>query len=105
MGGSGSRGWEPPRIDNPCEKLSFSSAVNSPQAAVIKTLKVNYVLDVELQTTPHIAVLLNYKGKLAGVLTGIKIASLINCLQNGYIFTADVMSISGGICRVEVRPA
>jgi hypothetical protein len=92
-------------VDNPCEKLSFQSVVNSPQPAVIMTLKVGFVLDVRLQTTPHVAVVVSYKGNLAGALTGTKVAALINCLQNSYKFKADVMSITGGNCQVEVRPA
>ena len=105
MGGSGSRGWEPPRVDNPCENLSFQSAVNSPQAAVLKTLKAGFLLDVKLQTVPHVAVQLFYKGNLVGALSGKKVPTLVNCLQNTYKFKADVVSISGGNCQVEVRPA
>jgi hypothetical protein len=63
------------------------------------------VLNVRLQTTPQTAVVVEHKGAVAGALTGVKISSLINCLQNGYAFEAEVISVVGGKCTVEVKPA
>jgi hypothetical protein len=104
MGGSGSGGWTPTPAGNPCDTLSFRAAVNSPQPALLAKLKVGSVLTVKLQTSPQTAVIVELKTKTVGALTGPKVARLINCLQNGYTFEADVISVTGGECQVEVRP-
>jgi hypothetical protein len=103
MGGSGS-GWTPTPAGNPCNTLSFRSAVNSPQPALLANLKVGSVLKVKLQTSPQTAVIVEHKTKTVGALTGPKVARLIDCLLNGYTFEADVLSVAGGECQVEVRP-
>jgi hypothetical protein len=104
MGGSGSGGWTP-SAPSPCEQLSFLAIINSPQPAVIAKLKKGDVLKVTFQVAPQPAVVVEYKGAVAGSLTGTKISSLINCLQNGYTFEAEVTSIVGGQCTVEVKSA
>jgi hypothetical protein len=105
MGGSGPGGWTPPPVVDPCTTLSFRAAVNSPKPAVLKKMKEGAVLVVELQKPPSTSVIVMYKDEELGALTGPKIATLVNCLQNGYKFKADVVSITGGNCQVEVRPA
>jgi hypothetical protein len=105
MGGSGSGGWTPSAPSSPCDELSFRSIVNSPQPAVISQLSQGDVLNVRLQAAPQTAVVVEYNGAVAGTLAGVQVSSLINCLQNGYDFVAEVRSIVGGKCTVEVRPA
>ena len=83
----------------------FNLRSTRPRPQFLKTLKAGFVLDVKLQTVPHVAVQLFYKGNLVGALSGKKVPTLVNCLQNTYKFKADVVSISGGNCQVEVRPA
>jgi hypothetical protein len=105
MGGSGSGGWTPSAPSNPCDQLSFLAIINSPQPAVISRLKKGDVLKVAFQASPQPAVVVEYKGAVAGTLTGTKISNLISCLQNGYTFEAEVISIVGGKCTVEVKAA
>ncbi|MGD1091633.1 MAG: hypothetical protein ABSB35_06515 [Bryobacteraceae bacterium] len=61
------------------------------------------VLNVVLQVAPQTAIVVEYNGAVAGALTGTKITNLINCIQNGYDFTAEVISIVGGKCTVKVK--
>jgi hypothetical protein len=103
MGGSGSGGWAPTAPSNSCERIAFRATLNSPQPAVIATLKVGDVLDVVLQTVPTNAVIAEFNGLLAGALTGTQVNALVNCLQNGYQYNATVVSISGGHCVIAVR--
>lgn len=102
MGGSGSGGWRPTTPSSPCERVRFRAEVNSPQPEVISTLVVGHVLDVALWTAPAIAVVVLYQGAFAGALTGTQVNGLIECLQNGFTYSASVVSISGGKCTVEV---
>jgi hypothetical protein len=105
MGGSGSSGWQPTAPSNPCERVAFRAVINSPQPAVVLTLTAGDVLDVKLQTTPTNAVITEFAGKLVGALTGTQVNALINCLQNGFSYTATVVSVVGGVCTVDVRLA
>jgi acetamidase/formamidase len=105
MGGSGSSDWTPSTPSDSCDQLHFTSIVSSPQPAVVSGLKKGDVLNVKFQTAPQTAVLVEHKGAVAGTLTGVKISNLINCLQNGYAFEAEVTSVVGGKCTVEVKPA
>ncbi len=104
MGGSGSGGWSPSPPQNPCNTLAFRAPLNSPQPAVLAQLSVGSLLTVSLAPTPQAAVYISYLGQVAGSLTGQKIISLINCIQNGYQFQAEVISIVGGLCTVDVGP-
>lgn len=104
MSGS-KRTWTPTTPTNPCDQLSFRSSVNSPQPSVISGLNQGDILQVVLQTLPQTAVVVQHQGATAGALVGTKVNSLINCLQNGYQFVAEVLEVAGGRCTVEVRPA
>ncbi len=103
MGGSGSGGWTPTPPKNSCEKIAFRANVNSPQPAVLASLQVGHVLNVRLQISPATAVIVEHAGAAVGALTGAAVNELVNCLQNGYTYTASVVSITGGNCTVDVR--
>jgi hypothetical protein len=77
--------------------------INSPQAAVLATLRVDIELDIHLQTVPTTAVVASYNGTAVGALTGTKVTSLVSCLQNGYQYQATVVSVTGGNCTVDVH--
>jgi hypothetical protein len=104
MSGS-KRTWTPTTPTNTCDQLSFRSSINSPQPSVISGLNKGDILKVVLQTIPQTAVVVEHQGTTAGALVGTKVNSLINCLQNGYQFVAEVLEVAGGRCTVEVRPA
>lgn len=105
MGGSSSNGGNRPTPQDPCNTLSFHSAINSPQPALIPKLKVGTILDVRLQTTPRAQIVVELKKQVVGALTGAKVSRLVSCIQNGYKYEAKVLSISGGNCSVKVQPA
>ncbi len=104
MGGSGSGGWTPTSSNDKCATLAFDAQVNSPQAAVLSTLIIGEYLSVELSALPRQVVQVDKGGIVVGALTGQTTAQLINCLQNGYSFKAEVLSVSGGMCSVRVSP-
>jgi hypothetical protein len=102
MGGSGSSGgWAPSAPSNPCDRINFRAVINSPKP-IVNTLKLQDVLDVRLQTLPVLAVVVELRGTVVGALTGAQVNSLVNCLQNGYTYTATVVAIAGGSCTVQV---
>lgn len=103
MGGSGSGGWTPTPPKSSCEKIAFRANVNSPQPGALANLQVGHVLNVKLQTVPTTAVVVEHAGVTVGALTGASVNELVNCLQNGYTYTASVVSLTGGNCTVDVR--
>ena len=96
FGGSGGGGDEA----TPCEALAFKDTLQSPDPAVVATLTVGQTLEVELQGYAVIAVA--PAGRAGSLLN--QLTRMLQCLQNGFIFKADVQSIAGGAVRVRVRP-
>lgn len=80
--------------------------LNSPVAAVISTLSVGDPLIVELidGTTPRI-VLKTVTNQIAGSLTSRLLVTFIECLRDGFAYSAEVLSISGGLVEIEISPA
>lgn len=104
MSGSDDGGWTPPNNISPCEQLSFTANINSPQPSTLSSLEVGMVLDLTLQMSPYASVLVGHNGNLVGTLTGINVSRLINCIQTGFNFVATVLAVSGGNCTVKVSP-
>jgi hypothetical protein len=104
MGGSGPRNWDSPPLRDPCTTLAFRATLNSPQPTVIAMLSTGNILAIFLSVSPQNVVQVLHGSLVAGSLTGSKISSLINCIRNGHTFEAEVHSIAGGQCVVDVRP-
>ena len=84
----------------PCEELTFMDTLQSPDPAVISTLATGHVLDVEIQGYAVIAVA--PAGRAGSLLN--QLPRMLQCLQGGYVFKAEVQSIMGGAVRVRVSP-
>ena len=89
-----------------CARLTFPAVVSSPEPEVVSTLVPTQLLNVvpterngvplvELQTTD---------GRLAGTLTS-SLPELLRCIDAGYSYVAEVLSIDGGAVQVQVRNA
>jgi hypothetical protein len=83
----------------PCDALTFSDRLQSADPAVVATLTVGQTLDVERQGYGVITVA---PAGRAGVLHN-QLTRMLQCLQEGYIFKADVQSITGIEVRMHVR--
>jgi len=101
-GGSGSSTNVPPRENGEktkCDMLSFLTYLSSPVPSIIKRLKVGSVLEIELD--PNTGVIGAYlNNKIAGSITSSRLAELLKCMNNGYVYIATVQSISGGSCQI-----
>lgn len=83
-----------------------STVLASPVASVITTLSGGDILILELETAPRNRVVAkNDTGLVAGAITSIRLVDMIECIQAGFSYQAQVMSISGGRVEVEIRPA
>lgn len=113
MSGSGSNSgssddWRPPSTggsgSDKCA-ISEKTVLNSPDPAVVATLKPGATLEVRLETTPRkrlVAVAGN--GQTAGSITSARLVDFIECIEAGSEYIADVLAISGGRVEIEVRP-
>ena len=101
MSGSG-RVICPTVPSSPCERINFRASINSPKPEVLRNLGIRTDLDVRLELTTPISVIVTYGEAVAGSLTGTKINELIMCIQNGFEYSATIVSIEKGNYTVQV---
>jgi len=101
-GGSKGGGERP---SGPCA-LVETTTLNSPDRSVIATLRPGDVLDVEFQVGPPKRLLAQRDtGEIAGSITSPSMLQIIKCITEGqYQYEAEVLSIRGAICQVQIRP-
>ncbi|MBC7981337.1 MAG: hypothetical protein H7Y36_12310 [Armatimonadetes bacterium] len=103
-GGGGGGDGSGEAID--CYKLSERVQLSSPVPSVIGSIRVNDVLDIEVQThsgTPLLMVMTNAKS-IAGSVVPMNMASFLACIDKGVHYMAIVLDIAGGSVKVEIRP-
>lgn len=109
MGGSASPGKPKKsgrRGKDKCD-LWFKTSLFSPVASVVESLSVGDQLDVILYTqnqTMSIVAQTQSTAEIAGTITGAQeLGDLIACLQDGVIYVADVIGISGAVVDLTVK--
>ena len=106
MGGKGHFRPEeprPPRADA-CKSLQIHTNLMSPKDA-IRTVKVGNTLPVKLEGAgkDRYVVVTNSVGQPVGTIGSDKVVDLIECMDKGHTYSADVLSIEEGACRVLVH--
>lgn len=101
MSGSGGGGGGPGRPVLDCGTISFSTDINSPQAAAITGLKVNDKLKVVLNQN-RIEVVRQDTRVTVGSLNWSSITRLIECIEQGFEYVAVIRNIQGGLIQVHV---
>jgi hypothetical protein len=103
MSGSGGGSWPTPTGDS-CERLTSETTLTSPDRAVISQLTDGTLLSVEVDTSgARPVVRAMYQGQVAGSITSSIIQRLVECIDDGHEYVAEVLSVQGGTCRVRVR--
>ena len=104
MSGSGGGGWAGEPLSDDCSELSQLTTLNSPQREVLETLDRKDLLEICLKTGERgVIVEARKAGQLAGTITFTRIQNLVECIQSGYSYVAEVIEVIGGACRVRVR--
>jgi hypothetical protein len=77
----------------------------SPQADALNSIRVGDVLRVGLQRVQEhrFVAVLDPAGRIVGTVGSDRAIQLIDCLDRGYTYAADVLGIDGGACRVLIR--
>jgi hypothetical protein len=101
-GGGGGGGERAELGLDPCI-LTEETILNSPNPAVVGSLKAGDVLTVNLERGPPVRVVLRTSaGQTAGSITGAKLPQIIACLDAGVNYKAEVVSVRAGAVRVRV---
>jgi len=104
LSGSNGSGWDSQPTDN-CAALSETTSLNSPDSSVISGLKKGDLLDVVVQKLNGVVLVRALRnGKVAGSITSAIIQRLADCVENGYVYVAEVLEdAKGAVCKVRVR--
>jgi hypothetical protein len=85
-----------------CDALSFVAPLMSPDPGVALRVQIGTICDVSLEGTPRqLAVYVRAAGELLGAITE-HWAQLTSCIDSGYAYEAEVISLDP--IRVLVRP-
>lgn len=110
-GGSSSENWRgqavgPGAEDDKCAIVE-KTVLNSPNPTVITDLRVGNVLWVELEDAQsrRRLVVKTEVGDIAGAITSTRIADIIECIQKGFSYKAEVLAINAGRVEIEIRLA
>lgn len=109
-GGSSSEDWRGPgggggAGDDKCAIVE-RTVLNSPNAAVVGGLNVGDILEVELETQPRSRLVAKTaNGQVAGAITSTSIVVIIECIQDGSAYEAEVLAVNAGKVEVEIRLA
>lgn len=102
MSGSGGGGYTP--RESGCGNLSFSTVLGSPKKTVLALLRKGQFLKLVVNTTPtKVVVATTNTGQIAGTITTMS-QRLIECIEDGNSYDAEVTQITGLQCNVNVRP-
>jgi hypothetical protein len=93
----------PPRRDA-CKSLQIHTNLMSPKEP-IKTVNVGDILQVKIAggSSERYVVAATASGETVGTVGSDKAIDLIDCIDKGYVYCADVLSIEEGACRVLVH--
>lgn len=82
------------------------TVLNSPVPAIVAGLNVGDILTVELETNPRSRLVAKtVAGASAGAITSTSIVDIIECIQNGSAYVAEVLAINAGKVEIEIRLA
>lgn len=91
-----------------CSSVDVETPLNSPKAAVVKSIQKGDVLEVDVIETPSkkkSLVAKDKNGQVAGSLTPPIFLTLISCIEKGYEYIAIVLAPpDGGDVRVRILP-
>ena len=99
--GGGSSTWDTPISS--CDRLVIETQLSSPQPGVVATLRVGDVLEVALQQSGAVAVVVVLQnGVMAGGIAATSLTQLRECIEGGTMYGATVISVNGGQIRVRI---
>jgi len=103
-GGGGGPGPSIRNEDEPsCADLVITTHIASPVPAVISTLSKGDLLTITVASITGPIQVVTSGGKLAGSVISKDQARLLSCINGGTEYEAEVLSIKGGNCQIQIR--
>ncbi|WP_152554303.1 hypothetical protein [Burkholderia sp. A1] len=90
--------------NDPCVIEEYTS-LNSVDAVVLRNVRVGDTLPVVFIAGPPRLVVQDHQRNNVGAITSRSLLTIIQCIQDGRNYVADVLLVSGGLCNVKVRLA
>ena len=101
-GGGGGSGGRP--IPAPCD-ITEKTNLNSVDRNVLSTIRLGQILEVVFEIGPPRRLVAQAPAGIVGAITSPSMPQIIQCITQGnHAYVAEVLSIRGGICEVEIRP-
>lgn len=85
-----------------CAKVYFKTNIPSPDVVILSKIIKGDILTLNLAGKRGPIQLLNSNSEFVGNLSSKHIPDLINCMNNGYKYIAEVTEIFGGKCSILV---
>ncbi|WP_201593244.1 hypothetical protein [Psychrobacter sp. Pi2-51] len=88
--------------NNYCQLINEITYVNSPKSGV-KKLNIGDILEVKVESNNTIKLIKVYDkyGNLIGGISSIKSDEIIDCIEEGYIYVAEILDIN--IAKVKIK--
>ena len=92
-----------PNENEICEDLVIVANLASPQVAVIDGLNEGDILTIVAASDQGPVQALNEQNQVAGTIFTREQVRLLNCINAGNVYIAEVLSIDNGQCQVQIR--
>jgi hypothetical protein len=109
MSGTGGTSYDPNPPRCPCERLTFRTVLNSPVPEVVDRLadamipgKTTLRISIEYRGALRMAAVM-FDDERVGAITADALGRLLECIESGFVFVADVLSVTGARVEVQVR--
>lgn len=86
--------------------ITEQTILNSPNAAIVATLTIGQILSivlVQVGLRSRLEAVTIPQGQTAGAITSTRMVDIIECIQDGSTYEAEVISINAGRVGVEIR--
>lgn len=105
MSGTSTPPPPPPPPPENCEDLKQHSTLTGPEPENVESLSIGELLEIKLITKGNreILVVEDEDGNEIGTLTHSGRENLIECINKGYIYVAEIWNIDGGSVDVNIR--
>ena len=97
-GGGGGDGGSPVPLD--CEKVGGTVRLQSPVPNVVNGLSAGQSVDISVRQG---RVYIESGGSVAGVIAGTWVSRLVECINAGQLYTAQVKAVNSGLCDISIR--
>lgn len=105
MSGSSGGDYTPTGQPGPCDRVQVETALQSPNPDVLVNIRKDDELELQLRAVGNRhGVMVLKDGAVAGSLVFASLQKLVECMQSGYQYVAQVITISGPACRLRIRP-